>query len=187
MIDTQANLEDRLFSQGYAHISGLLDAEGALALRAMYEDDSLFRSRIVMEHHHYGSGEYKYFAYPLPEQVREIRERLYAELAPIANRWNDQLRLPQRYPADQQQYLFECREHGQSRPTALLLRYRPGDYNCLHQDTYGELRVPVSSDVFSKRSKRIYRRGNRAGGAAAAIAKPADRHFARARRLPHHP
>lgn len=142
------DLEEQLFGTGYARVPGALTQDECVQLRGLYENDALFRSRIVMERHSYGSGEYKYFSYPLPERVRAIREGLYAQLAPIANRWNEALRLPQRYPAAQQQYLIECHEHGQVRPTALLLRYRAGDYNCMHQDTYGELAFPFQATFF---------------------------------------
>ena len=154
MIVTQPDLEQQLFSQGYAHIEGALSQERCVELRALYDEDALFRSRVSMERHNYGSGEYKYFAYPLPQPVRELREGLYATLAPVANRWNEALRLPQRYPLAQQQYALECREHGQVRPTALMLRYRAGDFNCLHQDTYGELAFPFQATFFlSSRSE----------------------------------
>lgn len=145
---TRMDIERQLFENGYARVRNALSAEQCLALRALYEDDSLFRSRVVMELHNFGSGEYKYFSYPLPEPVRTLRESLYRELAPSANRWNEMLRLPQRYPLALQQYLLECSQHGQSRPTALLLRYRAGDYNCLHQDTYGELAFPFQATYF---------------------------------------
>lgn len=148
MVSMTSTLEEQLFEEGYARIPGALTPAQCRRLRALYEDDSLFRSRVVMERHNFGSGEYKYFAYPLPEVVREIRETLYRELAPVANRWNEMLRLPQRYPLALQQYLVECADHGQTRPTALLLRYRAGDYNCLHQDTYGELAFPFQATYF---------------------------------------
>jgi hypothetical protein len=148
MIHTLPDIEDQLFADGYVRVERALSKEQCLALRALYSDDALFRSRIVMERHNYGRGEYKYFAYPLPQTVRALRENLYDALAPIANRWNERLRLPQRYPAVQQQYLLECHEYGQNRPTALMLRYRSGDYNCLHQDTYGELAFPFQATFF---------------------------------------
>lgn len=141
-------MEQQLFEKGYARVPNALSAEQCRALRALYEEDALFRSRVVMERHNFGSGEYKYFSYPLPEPVASLREQLYRELAPIANRWNEALRLPERYPLALQQYLIECAQHGQSRPTALLLRYRTGDYNCLHQDTYGELAFPFQVTYF---------------------------------------
>jgi hypothetical protein len=114
----------------------------------LYGDDAIFRSRVVMERHNFGSGEYKYFGYPLPQIVQTLRERLYGELAPIANRWNESLGLPQRYPSVLDQYLRECARSGQARPTPLILRYRAGDYNCLHQDTYGELAFPFQATYF---------------------------------------
>jgi uncharacterized protein len=142
------NLEQTLFSQGYARIAGALNEPECRSLRELYVDDALFRSRVVMERHNFGSGEYKYFAYPLPERVRALREALYRELAPVANRWNEALGITERYPQALQQYLLECSDHGQSRPTALLLRYRAGDYNCLHQDTYGEMAFPFQATYF---------------------------------------
>ena len=139
---------DRLLDNGYVHLERFLPGSDCKALRATFEDDSLFRSRVVMERHNFGRGEYKYYAYPLPERIAQLRESLYARLAPVANRWNERLNLPQRYPAAQQQYLFDCAQHGQTRPTALILRYRAGDYNCLHQDTYGELAFPFQATLF---------------------------------------
>ncbi|HZZ64304.1 MAG TPA: 2OG-Fe(II) oxygenase [Candidatus Baltobacteraceae bacterium] len=145
---TANDIEEQLFSSGYARRAGALSPQACLQLRMLYDEERLYRSRVVMERHNYGSGEYKYFAYPLPEPVRQIREDLYAALAPIANRWNAELKLPARYPAAAQQYLLECHEHGQTRPTALILRYGAGDYNCLHQDTYGELAFPFQATFF---------------------------------------
>jgi hypothetical protein len=141
-------MERDLFERGYAHLKAFLPNSECKALRGGFDDDALFRSRVVMERHNFGRGEYKYYAYPLPDRVAALRESLYATLAPIANRWNEMLKLPQRYPAAQQQYLFECASHGQTRPTALILRYRAGDYNCLHQDTYGELAFPFQATLF---------------------------------------
>ena len=142
------DLERALLENGYAHLKQFLPRADCMALRSAFDDESLFRSRVVMERHNFGRGEYKYYAYPLPERVAQLRESLYAALAPAANRWNERLRLPERYPAVQQQYLFDCSQHGQTRPTALILRYRAGDYNCLHQDTYGELAFPFQATLF---------------------------------------
>lgn len=142
------NVEELLFTQGYAHVPRFVSAADCGSLRAYYDDEALFRSKIVMERHNFGRGEYKYFAYPLPEPVARLRESLYGKLAPLANQWNERLGVPQRYPLAQQQYLLECSEHGQTRPTALILRYRAGDYNCLHQDTYGELAFPFQATLF---------------------------------------
>jgi hypothetical protein len=141
-------VEQQLFEQGYARIANALSAAECRALRAMYDDDALFRSRVVMERHNFGSGEYKYFSYPLPDAIARLREHLYRELAPLANRWNEHLGIAQRYPLALQQYLLQCADHGQQRPTALLLRYRAGDYNCLHQDLYGEMAFPFQATYF---------------------------------------
>jgi hypothetical protein len=151
VIQDLPDVERDLFENGYAHVRGALGERGCEELRELYSDDALFRSHVVMERHNFGSGEYKYFAYPLPDRIAQLREALYRRLAPVANRWNEALRVPQRYPAALQQYLFECAQHGQARPTALLLRYRAGDYNCLHQDTYGELAFPFQATYFLSR------------------------------------
>lgn len=141
-------IEEALFENGYARIPQALSEAECRSLRSLYENDALFRSRVVMESHNFGSGEYKYFGYPLPDAIARLRESLYRELAPVANRWNEALGVAARYPGVLQQYLLECAEHGQQRPTALLLRYRAGDYNCLHQDTYGELAFPFQATYF---------------------------------------
>jgi hypothetical protein len=141
-------IEQQLLENGYARIPNALSAPECSVLREMYDDEALFRSRVVMERHNFGSGEYKYFSYPLPDAIAKLRENLYCELAPVANRWNELLGIAQRYPLALQQYLLNCAEHGQTRPTALLLRYRAGDYNCLHQDLYGELAFPFQATYF---------------------------------------
>lgn len=152
-------IEEQLLEKGYARIPTALSVAQCRALRNMYADESLFRSRVVMERHNFGSGEYKYFAYPLPDAVAAMREQLYQQLAPVANRWNELLGLPQRYPAAMQQYLLQCADHGQTRPTALLLRYKAGDYNCLHQDTYGEMAFPFQATYFLSASGEEYEGG----------------------------
>lgn len=154
MLRQTMTVEEALLNDGYARVPEALTAAQCGELREMFADDALFRSRVVMERHNFGSGEYKYFGYPLPEPVAALRAELYRALAPAANRWNELLRIPGRYPLALQDYLLECAEHGQRRPTALLLRYRAGDYNCLHQDTYGELAFPFQATYFlSSRSK----------------------------------
>jgi hypothetical protein len=112
-------------------------------LAALYTDDGIFRSRVVMGRHGFGRGEYKYFAYPLPDLVRELRAAFYVHLAPIANRWNEVLNIDVQYPTQHSEYLKRCADAGQTRPTALLLQYAAGDYNCLHQDLYGEHVFPL--------------------------------------------
>jgi uncharacterized protein len=149
----------RLASVDWARIGAELDAHGAAvvdkllapgdceALIALYEQDDRFRSRVVMARHGFGRGEYKYFDYPLPRVVAGLRSALYARLAPIANRWNESLGREDRYPATHAEYLEGCHAAGQCRPTPLLLRYGEDDYNCLHQDLYGELVFPLQLTV----------------------------------------
>ena len=114
-------------------------------MRSLYGEQERFRSRVVMEHHNYGRGEYQYFAYPLPALVQELRETLYARLLPVAERWREVLGLPGKLPTTHAGYIARCRKAGQVRPTPLLLRYGAGDYNCLHQDLYGELSFPLQA------------------------------------------
>ena len=132
-----------LDAQGCAVIERLLPAEECRALAALYDEESRFRSRVVMARHGFGRGEYKYFAYPLPEIVATLRAALYPPLAEIANRWNDAMGISVRYPPEHASFLESCHDAGQTRPTPLLLRYGPGDYNCLHQDIYGEHVFPL--------------------------------------------
>jgi len=120
-----------------------LSPEQCAALAGTYADDAPFRSRVVMARHGFGRGEYKYFTYPLPNVVAELREALYPPLADIANRWNEAMAITLRYPCDHASYLARCRKAGQGKPTPLLLQYGAGDYNCLHQDLYGEHVFPL--------------------------------------------
>lgn len=136
-----------LDANGYALIPGLLSPPECAAIAASYPDDRLFRSRVVMARHGFGKGEYKYFGYPLPEPIARLRATLYPPLAAIANQWNAELGLETTYPPDHAAYLERCAAAGQSKPTPLLLQYAAGDFNCLHQDLYGELVFPLQVAV----------------------------------------
>jgi hypothetical protein len=136
-----------LNADGYAVIHSLLAGQECSALAQSYGTDSLFRSRVVMDRHGFGRGEYRYFDYPLPELVAGLRAGLYPPLAVIANRWSVLLRQELEYPATLAAYLSRCHEAGQERPTPLLLQYREGDYNCLHQDLYGDMVFPLQVTV----------------------------------------
>jgi hypothetical protein len=132
-----------LDAQGHAVASAVLTPDACSALTQIYGADERFRSKVVMARHGYGRGEYKYFAYPLPGTVAGLRAALYPRLATIANRWNADMNIDARYPDDHAEFLDRCHRAGQSRPTPLLLRYGAGDYNCLHQDLYGEHVFPL--------------------------------------------
>jgi hypothetical protein len=136
-----------LDAHGAAVIERLLEPGACRELVALYAQDNRFRSRVVMARHGFGRGEYKYFAYPLPRVVATLRTALYPPLAQIANRWNEFLRLDDRYSATHDEYLERCHAAGQCRPTPLLLSYGQDDYNCLHQDLYGEHVFPLQLTV----------------------------------------
>jgi hypothetical protein len=137
-------IHEELHAKGAAVLPRLLEPAQRAALRAAWETGS-FRSRVVMERHNYGRGEYKYFAYPLPPLVQELRESLYERLVPVAELWSRALGSKERLPATHAQYLARCRRAGQPRPTPLLLRYGAGGYNCLHQDLYGDVSFPLQA------------------------------------------
>jgi hypothetical protein len=128
---------------GNAVLSGMLTPRECDELTRLYQNDEAFRSRVVMERHGFGRGEYKYFSYPLPDVVHALRTSLYRHLAPVANEWNALMKLDVRYPAEHAGFLERCHAAGQPRPTPLLLRYETGDFNCLHQDLYGEHLFPI--------------------------------------------
>jgi hypothetical protein len=144
---TPEGLEEQLDAAGCAILPRLLSPDDCDALVSLYAQDALFRSRIVMARHGFGRGEYRYFAYPLPEQVAMLRESVYPRLVPIANRWQQALGLDARFPAQHADFIRRCHAHGQARPTPLMLRYGEGDYNCLHQDLYGEHVFPLQLAV----------------------------------------
>jgi uncharacterized protein len=135
-----------LAERGYATMP-LLDPATCRGLAALYDDDARFRSRVVMQRHNFGRGEYKYLAYPLPAPVAELRTALYPSLAAVANAWRAVLGEQARFPLTLEQFLAECHAAGQTRPTPLLLRYGEDDYNCLHQDLYGALVFPLQLTV----------------------------------------
>lgn len=131
--------------QGWATTGSLLTDSERSALADAYDNETLYRSRVIMSRHGFGRGEYRYYAYPLPTLVEQLRTALYERLVPVANRWREALGWPAPFPTDYQQYLDRCHAAGQLRPTPLILRYGAGDYNCLHQDLYGELNFPLQA------------------------------------------
>jgi hypothetical protein len=145
--DIQMIDSDTLASRGFVVAPGLIGPAECRALADLWPEKPRFRSHVIMQRHGYGQGEYQYFAYPLPERIEALRQALYPELAAIANRWNEQLGLAKRFPPTLQGWLRQCHAGGQKRPTPLLLRYGPGDYNCLHRDLYGELVFPLQVTV----------------------------------------
>jgi uncharacterized protein len=138
-----SGLAEELDAHACAVTGPVLAPEECTSLAAAYGSDHLFRSRIIMARHGFGRGEYKYFGYPLPETVAALRTALYPPLAAIANRWNEAMGVAIRYPEDHDAFLRRCHRAGQTRPTPLLLQYESGDYNCLHQDLYGEHVFPL--------------------------------------------
>ena len=136
---------------GFALVPSFLDSAAASELRAMYDDDTRFRKRIVMQRHAFGRGEYKYFANPLPPAIAGMRERLYDALVPVANAWASRLRLDVAFPPSHREFVERCFACDQRRPTPLLLKYVEGDYNCLHQDLYGPVAFPLQATVYLSR------------------------------------
>ena len=136
-------LEQSLDQDGCAIIRNLLPATQCRQLSSLYADSGLFRSRVIMACHGFGRGEYQYFAYPLPEVIQQLRQSLYPKLVPLANRWNECMGLKARFPEQHTDFIQRCHAAGQQRPTPLLLQYGPQDYNCLHQDLYGEHVFPL--------------------------------------------
>jgi hypothetical protein len=162
---------DRLRAVDWARISAGLDSEGhaviervvspaeCAAVAALYPDDDRFRARVVMERHGFGRGEYKYFSYPLPEIIGRLRTAIYLQLAPIANRWNKTMGLDVRFPDKHAAFIRRCHAAGQRRPTPLILQYGAGDYNCLHQDLYGEHVFPLQLTILLSEPGRDFTGG----------------------------
>jgi hypothetical protein len=151
---------DSLDQQGFFVTTSILDAKHCAALAQLYAaDDALFRATVSMARHGFGKGEYKYFAQPLPDLVNSLRQALYARLAPIANAWDARLGRAADWPADHDSVVARCAAAGQTRPTPLLLRYGPGDYNCLHQDLYGEIHFPLQAIALLDRPGVDFRGG----------------------------
>ncbi|HEY1430814.1 MAG TPA: 2OG-Fe(II) oxygenase [Stellaceae bacterium] len=136
-----------LNERGYAITPPLLTGEECCGIAALYPREEVFRSRVIMQRHAFGRGEYKYFRYPLPTAVEALRQAIYLHLAPIANGWRERLKEEGRFPPSLAAYLEQCHKAGQERPTPLLLKYGPDDYNCLHQDLYGDLVFPLQLTV----------------------------------------
>lgn len=152
-------VENDLDARGSAVIEKLLTPEECAMLAALYAEEGIFRSRIVMARHGFGRGEYKYFRYPLPGIISNLRTEVYPHLVPIANRWNAAMGLNARYPKKHAAFIERCHEAGQLRPTPLLLRYEPGDYNCLHQDLYGAHVFPIQFTVLLSAPDRDFTGG----------------------------
>ena len=148
-----------LDTYGCAIVPALLASGECKSVQALYATAKLFRSRVVMAHHGYGRGEYQYFAYPLPALVATLRTALYPGLATLANAWNATMNVDTRYPENHADYLARCHRAGQTRPTPLILKYEAGDYNCLHQDLYGEQVFPLQVAFLLSAPKRDFTGG----------------------------
>ena len=152
-------LGEELDGFGCAVLDKLLTREECEAIAALYPHEEHFRSHVVMARHGFGKGEYRYFSYPLPTLVADLRGALYPRLAPIANEWSERMGEAARYPAGHAAFVKLCREAGQARPTPLLLQYVPGDFNCLHQDLYGDLAFPLQVAVLLSEPGRDFEGG----------------------------
>jgi hypothetical protein len=154
-----ATLSDDLDNRGYALTPALLTPIECSKLITLYSQAELFRSHIIMARYRFGSGDYKYFSKPLPVIVQDLRQHFYPHVASVANRWNAHLSVETRFPETHHQFLEICHQHGQTKPTPLLLHYQSGDYNCLHQDIYGEIAFPLQLTFFLSRREQDYSGG----------------------------
>jgi len=154
-----ASASTQLDGYGWALLRKLLTADECQTIAGLYEDDRRFRSHVVMARHGFGRGEYKYFTYPLPDIVADLRRAIYPNLAPIANRWNASMGIDVRYPDAHADFIARCHKAGQTRPTPLLLQYAAGDYNALHQDLYGEHVFPLQLTILLSEPERDFAGG----------------------------
>lgn len=152
-------MHQSLWERGYALTPAVLTPAECETLIRLYDADQHFRGHIIMAHYRFGSGDYKYFNYPLPAVVQELREQSYSSLAPLANEWNQALEVPERFPQEHSKFLALCKRQGQTRPTPLLLHYESGDYNCLHRDLYGAIAFPLQLTCFLSQPGRDYEGG----------------------------
>ena len=153
------NVSVDLDSHGCAKIEKLLTPQKCNTISELYSNENIFRSRIVMSRHGFGSGEYKYFRYPLPDLVESLRTSIYPHLVPIANRWNSALGITTSFPINHSDYIVRCHASGQTKPTPLLLQYEKNDYNCLHQDLYGEHVFPFQLTILLSEPNRDFTGG----------------------------
>ena len=154
-----ASASTHLDGYGWAMLRKLLTADECQTIARLYEDDRRFRSHVVMARHGFGRGEYKYFTYPLPDIVADLRRAIYPNLVPIANRWNASMGIDVRYPDAHADFIARCHKAGQTRPTPLLLQYAAGDYNALHQDLYGEHVFPLQLTILLSEPERDFTGG----------------------------
>jgi hypothetical protein len=152
-------LSMELSGYGCAVMEQLLSPDECRQIAGLYPDESHFRSHIHMARHGFGKGEYRYFKYPLPDLIGELRTALYPHLADVANGWNERMGIDQQYPAQHAEFLKKCHAAGQTRPTPLLLQYVPGDFNCLHQDLYGDLAFPLQVAILLSEPERDFTGG----------------------------
>jgi len=152
-------ISQALDAEGNAVIKSILTADECDNIRALYQQEKIFRSNVVMERHGFGRGEYRYFKYPLPGLITKLRTSFYPHLVPIANRWNEALNIDVRYPATHAEFIQRCHQAGQNKPTPLLLKYGPDDYNCLHQDLYGEHVFPLQIAILLSQPNKDFTGG----------------------------